>query len=122
LAESIDTSQNQIYRLENPSTSKPTISTLKKLAAVFDVGLMVRFMPFSQMIAWKSGTPFTDYGLSSASLYVPSFSQEYESPDALSGLGKIPQPKQSDLRQNDNRPSLGSAIPPLAPLLADAAD
>src|SRR2546429_2381680 len=37
LAEEIGTTQNQVYRLENSSKTKPTISTLKKLAAVFDV-------------------------------------------------------------------------------------
>src|SRR5439155_6784281 len=46
LAEEIGTTQNQVYRLENSSKTKPTISTLKKLAAVFDVALVVRFVPF----------------------------------------------------------------------------
>src|SRR5437899_5016222 len=48
LAEEIGTTQNQVYRLENSSKTKPTISTLKKLAAVFDVALVVRFVPLDR--------------------------------------------------------------------------
>src|SRR5258707_15502158 len=46
LAEKIGTTQNTISRLENPKTSKPTIKTLLRLAHAFDVGLLVRFVPF----------------------------------------------------------------------------
>jgi len=46
LAEKIGTTQNTISRLENPKTSKPTIKTLLRLANAFDVGLLVRFVPF----------------------------------------------------------------------------
>jgi hypothetical protein len=76
MADEIETSQNQIYRLENPTASNPTITTLKKVAAAFDVALVVRFVPFSQLVDWVSGTPFVDRGLSTASLSVPSFGQE----------------------------------------------
>ena len=47
LAEKLDTTQNTISRLENPRTGKPTITTLLRLARAFDVGLLVRFVPFS---------------------------------------------------------------------------
>ena len=76
MAEEIGTTQNQIYRLEKPTTAKPTISTLKRIAAVFDVALVVRFVPFGQLVHWASGTPFLDTGLSTESLVVPSFAQE----------------------------------------------
>jgi DNA-binding XRE family transcriptional regulator len=76
LAEKVGTTQNQIYRLENPATIKPRISTLKRIAAVFDVALVVRFVPFSQVIAWASGISFTDKGLSTSSLAVLSFDDE----------------------------------------------
>jgi len=75
LAELVGTTQNQIYRLENPSTTKPTITTLKKVAAAFDVALVVRFEPFSQLVNWMSGTSFEDTGLSSESVAVPNFSE-----------------------------------------------
>lgn len=78
LAQKIATSQNAISRLENPNYGKATITTLKKLAAVFDVGLVVRFVPFSQLVNWESGTPYIENGLSPESMDVPSFAEEEE--------------------------------------------
>ena len=46
LAEKLETSQNAISRLENPKTSKPMIKTLLRFAREFDVGLLVRFVPY----------------------------------------------------------------------------
>jgi len=71
--------QNAIHRLESPEYGRATITTLKRMAAAFDVALIVRFVPFSQLINWVSGTPFVDNGLSSASLAAPSYDEEKES-------------------------------------------
>jgi transcriptional regulator with XRE-family HTH domain len=76
LAEKVGTNQNAISRLENPNYGKATITTLKRIASVFDVALVVRFVPFSQLVDWVSGTTFLDRGLSSESLTVPSFENE----------------------------------------------
>jgi transcriptional regulator with XRE-family HTH domain len=46
LAGKLGMTQNIISRLESPRTSKPTITTLLRLANAFDVGLLVRFVPF----------------------------------------------------------------------------
>ena len=81
LAEKLGTTQNAVYRLESPSYGRPTLTTLKKIAAVFDVGLIVRFVPFSQMADWVSGTPRVDHGLTGMVLAVPSFSTELASPE-----------------------------------------
>lgn len=78
LAEQLGSNQNAVYRLENPNYGKPTITTLKKVAAVFDVALVVRFVPFSQLVDWVSGTPFVDRGLTPAALEVPDFQTEVE--------------------------------------------
>ncbi len=45
--------QEQISRLEDPNYSKFTLTTLKKLASAFDVGLMVRFVPISDLAKWE---------------------------------------------------------------------
>lgn len=76
LAEALKTSQPSINRLEDPSRGRPTITTLKKLAAVFDVGLEVRFVPFSKLIKFVSGTPYVESGLSTPSFYVSPFSED----------------------------------------------
>lgn len=46
LAQKIGTTQNTISRLENPRVGKPNIQTLLRLAHAYDVGLLVRFVPF----------------------------------------------------------------------------
>ena len=67
--------QNAISRLESASYGKPTITTLKRLASAMDIGIIVRFVPFSQMVDWVNGTPRVDRGLTSESLAVPSFGE-----------------------------------------------
>jgi transcriptional regulator with XRE-family HTH domain len=76
LAELVGMNQNAISRLESPRYGRPTISTLKRLAAAFDVALVVRFVPFSYLVKWVSGTPFVENGLSTERLAVPSFDEE----------------------------------------------
>ena len=76
LSKKVGMTQNAISRLENPFYGKPTITTLKRIATAFDVALVVRFVPFSHLVNWVSGTPVTDTGLSMDQLSVPSFAEE----------------------------------------------
>lgn len=76
LGAKVGMNQNSIHRLESPDYGKATITSLKRLAAAFDVALIVRFVPFSQLINWITGTPFVDHGLSSKALAVPGFEEE----------------------------------------------
>ena len=68
--------QNAISRLESPDYGKPTLTTLKRIAAAMDVGLVVRFVPFSELIDWVSGTPRTIEGLTTSALAVSCFDDE----------------------------------------------
>jgi transcriptional regulator with XRE-family HTH domain len=77
LAERADMPQTAVSRLESPKYGKATLTTLKRLAAVFDVALVVRFVPFSELIDWISGTPRVEHGLSSASIQPPKFACDY---------------------------------------------
>jgi transcriptional regulator with XRE-family HTH domain len=45
----------QITRVENPGYGSHTLTTLKRIAAAFDVALVVRFVPFSELLEWDSG-------------------------------------------------------------------
>lgn len=45
--------QETISRLEDPNYGKLTLKTLKRLASAFDVALMVRFVPFSELVEWE---------------------------------------------------------------------
>jgi hypothetical protein len=75
----METSQNGISRLESPNYGKATTTTLKKLAAVYDVGLVVRFVPFSKMADWVSANPYVERGLSPESVNVKDFEEEEQS-------------------------------------------
>lgn len=50
LARRLGSSQNAVWRLENPRYGKASVSTLKKLASIFDVALDVRFLRFSELL------------------------------------------------------------------------
>jgi transcriptional regulator with XRE-family HTH domain len=69
LAKELGTSQNAISRLENPKYGKPSISTLRKIAAFFDVGLVVRFAPLSEIVDWTTN-------LSAMAVDVPGFEHD----------------------------------------------
>jgi transcriptional regulator with XRE-family HTH domain len=76
LGDEVEMNQNSISRLENPFYGKHTITTLKRLARAFDVALVVRFTPFSELVDWISGTPRTIDGLNQNALNVPKYSEE----------------------------------------------
>jgi transcriptional regulator with XRE-family HTH domain len=77
LGEKIGSNQNAIYRYELPDYGKHTLSTLKRIAAAFDVALVVRFVPFSELVDWVSGTPRLERGLRNSALKVPPFGKDF---------------------------------------------
>lgn len=50
LAEEVEMQQSRISMFESPGTTNFTIDTLARLAAVFRVGLLVKFVPLSKML------------------------------------------------------------------------
>lgn len=79
LAELLGTSQNAVYRLESPQYGKPSITTLKRLAAIFDVGLAVWFAPFSKLVDRATN-------LTTEDILVPSFDEELEVEEVAANL------------------------------------
>ncbi len=69
LAEHANMAQPRISEIEKPGERKLNIDTLLRLAAAFDVGLQVRFVPFSELIN-------TSEGLDLDNLWIPSFDTE----------------------------------------------
>jgi transcriptional regulator with XRE-family HTH domain len=61
--------QAWISTLENINYKGFSLKTLKKVASIFDVGLVIRFVPISQLVEWE-------LNLSNGSLLVPSFNDE----------------------------------------------
>jgi transcriptional regulator with XRE-family HTH domain len=71
VAAQMETKQPRFSLMEKPGYGNFSLSTLKRLANIFNVGLIVSFVPFSEMI------DFTE-SLSRKRLAIPSFAEEYE--------------------------------------------
>lgn len=62
-------SQSAVARLEDPSYGRLSLSSLKKIASAFDVGLLVKLVPFSRTLTETEN-------LSTEALTVKSFDEE----------------------------------------------
>ncbi len=69
LARKLNIKQPLVSAWENPNYGKYTLNTLKDLAKAFDVGLLVRFVPFSTLADWT-------VNVTSDRIAPPSFSEE----------------------------------------------
>lgn len=69
LGEAVGKPANVISRLENPSYGKATIQTLLELAAAFDIGLIIKFARFEEVIKHSED-------LDDIALLEPSFEAE----------------------------------------------
>lgn len=54
LAREAKMQQSRISMFETPGAANLTLDTLSRLAAVFNVGLIVKFAPFSEMLRWEN--------------------------------------------------------------------
>lgn len=64
--------QPRIAVLENPDYDNYTVNTLKRLAEALDVGLIVRFAPYGEVMDWVMN-------FSEKSINVPTFEEELKS-------------------------------------------
>lgn len=69
LGDKADMKQERISVLEDPNKINFNVDTLRRIASAFDVGLMIRFVPFSDLVKW-------DKDLSPESLQVTSFTED----------------------------------------------
>jgi transcriptional regulator with XRE-family HTH domain len=75
LADHAGMKQSRISVLEDPNWENVEIATLKRIASAFDVGLTVRFVPYSYIAEWAAG-------LSEHRLFVPTYNEEIENAPA----------------------------------------
>lgn len=61
--------QSRISALEDPNYENFEATTLKRIASALDIGLIVRFSPFSEIVEWSAN--FSD-----SKLKVPSYEQD----------------------------------------------
>jgi transcriptional regulator with XRE-family HTH domain len=52
--------QKTVSDFENPNYAKYTLTSLKRLASVFDVALIVRFAPYSEVVDWAANLSHRD--------------------------------------------------------------
>ncbi|HEV2987561.1 MAG TPA: helix-turn-helix transcriptional regulator [Candidatus Angelobacter sp.] len=91
--------QNNVSaRLENPNYGKHTLTTLKKIAATCDVGLVVWFVPFSRLADWVTGTPHTDKGLLPEFYNIPAFDNDPELDKTSTHMPKVARSDKTNLR------------------------
>ncbi len=63
MAESAGMSQPRISEIERPGERKLNIETLLRLASAFDVGLQIRFVPFSKLVADEDSVDLDDFSV-----------------------------------------------------------
>jgi transcriptional regulator with XRE-family HTH domain len=77
LAKLMNVKQPLVSSWENPNYGKYTLGTLKGLAKAFDVGILVRFVPFSELANWAAN-------LTHDVIAPPNFSEEEKYHAAMS--------------------------------------
>ena len=106
LAQRTSRQQETISQWENPNYGRYTLNSLNSLAAAFDVALMVKFVPFSELVKW--GTNLTPKRLAP-----PSFNEEKQASQWLDAALN----SESGLAATATDPLIPS--PPSAPFQAD---
>jgi transcriptional regulator with XRE-family HTH domain len=81
VAKKIGTAQPRFPVMEKPGYGNFSLTTLKKLASVFDVGLIVSFVPYSEMIDFRES-------ITRKRLAIPAFSDEYLAMEKRYSKGK----------------------------------
>ncbi len=109
LAQHIDKAQQEtISQWEDPNYGRYSVSTLKKLAAAFDVALSVRFVRFSELADWALHlTPqrlappdfVNEFNAAIASVSLPPDSSKVGAVAAEVEPAPLPQPAPSPLPQ-----------------------
>lgn len=84
LAELTGMRQPRLSLMERPGGAHFTLETLRRLAEAFDVALIVRFAPFSELLGWSERFSPDDFS-------VPNFREEFEQGNlCVAGVGQEP--------------------------------
>jgi transcriptional regulator with XRE-family HTH domain len=105
-------SQVQISRLENPDYSGASVNSLKRLAQALDIGLIIRYAPFSEFVDWVVNQ-------SPERLVPPSFLEEQARMREPAAAGILSHRIQSRTRISDDAMSTGSRFPHSATLFGE---
>jgi transcriptional regulator with XRE-family HTH domain len=84
LAKELGTSQNAVSRMESTDYGKHSVSTLRKAASYFDVGLIVRFAPISEIAGWTMN-------LTGREVEIPTFENDTGLIDRIPAASAFPE-------------------------------
>jgi transcriptional regulator with XRE-family HTH domain len=100
-------SQPRVSEMERPGARRLNIETLLRVATAFDVGLQIRFVPFSELVAWAENFNPDDFA-------IPTFEEELTAQEmALSEPGETqPQivPAAAASGQNTSQSQLAAGV------------
>ena len=105
LANLINVKQPLVSSWENPNYGKYTLATLKGLAKAFDVGLLVRFVPFSKLADLTAGLTHDD-------IAPPSFGEEQNHAHTLTQVSATWALMEEPISIDANIPSLFNSYEP----------
>lgn len=88
LAREAEMHQSRISMFETPGAANVTLETLAWLAAAFNVGLVVKFVPFSEMLRWENSFSQDDFDVTKLDRDV-----EFCAVETRSALTALPNPK-----------------------------
>jgi transcriptional regulator with XRE-family HTH domain len=113
LAERLSKHQETISQWENPDYGRYSISTLKELASAFDVALLVKFIPFSELVEDM-------VHLSPIRLCPPSFDEERtraisRTPNSPTAMDQLFNDINDSLNRHPHLASLPSTVGPYDP-------
>jgi len=74
LAERTGMLQPRISAIQTPGKVRPNIETLRRIAEAFDCALVVRFVPFSELVLWSEQFDPDNFS-------IPTFDEEIEQAD-----------------------------------------
>jgi transcriptional regulator with XRE-family HTH domain len=105
LARAAKMHQSRISKFETPGAANLTLETLARLAAAFKVGLVVKFVPFSELLSWDNSysqdtfyvTPIdSDFAFMSPAAVATSLVNRIAEPASAVGEGTRYQPSELD--------------------------
>ena len=87
LAEEAELQQSRISMFETPGMANMTLETLAKVAAGLRSGVIVKFVPFSEMLAWENNFSPGRFDVVRLNDDVAFINPEPEAPALISGVG-----------------------------------
>ncbi len=112
LAHAAEMHQSRISMFETPGAANLTLETLSRLAAAFKVGVIVKFVPFSEMLRWENQYSQDTFDVTKLSADIDFLNPEQEPRIANLHGHSTEQPPNMPAAPSNVRPIKAGAMPP----------